>query len=91
MIDMLSYINLPSFASRRSTSTKLLKISPKTQIWMRHLGDGLAPTCLAKPSDPNCFHSLFNFSLFACFPPGRLHQENAFFHSNGYRNIHKII
>ena len=49
MTDMLSSINLPSFASRRSTSTKLSKISPKTQISMKHLGDGLAPACPLLP------------------------------------------
>ena len=32
MIDMLSYINLPSFASRRSTSTKLLKSHQKPKF-----------------------------------------------------------
>ena len=32
MIGMLSYINLPSFAGRRSRSTRLLKISQKKPV-----------------------------------------------------------
>ena len=43
MIDMLSYINLPGFASRRSTSTKLWKSHQKPRFrW--NIGGGLAPT-----------------------------------------------
>ena len=58
---------------------------------MKNLGDGLAPTCLAKPSDPNCFHSLFNFPYLLVFFQGGYIKKMHFFTVTVIEIFDKII
>ena len=68
--------------SENAKLSSLIYLMYKRTLWYPYF---------SKPSDPNCFDSLFNFSLFASIPPelGYIKKMH-FIHSNGYRNIYYI-